>query len=108
MITAPIDVTDHRDVATTDISSAFLQDKINELVPVVSKGIMVHLLLKIDPIYENFVHVNQDGKKVLESNLWVYESSKLILQKTSYIIVRNGLIINSYNLCTTNKVIKGK
>ena len=102
MITAPIYVTDHRDVATIDISSAFLQDKINELVPVVSKGIMVHLLLKIDPIYENFVHVK------LEINLWVYESSKFILQKPSYIIVRNGLLINSYNLCTTNKVIKGK
>ena len=65
MITAAIDATEKRDVATADISGAFLQAEIDELVLVVFEGVMVDLLLKTDPIYQKFVHVNRNGKKVL-------------------------------------------
>jgi hypothetical protein len=65
MITSTIDASKHRDVATADISSAFLQADIDELVLVMFEGVMVDLLIKIDPIYGNFVHTTKQGKKLL-------------------------------------------
>ena len=48
MITAAIDAMEHRDVATADISGAFLQADIDEHVLVIFEGVMVDLLLKTD------------------------------------------------------------
>ena len=48
MITAAIDAMEHRDVATADISGAFLQADIDEHVLVIFEGMMVDLLLKTD------------------------------------------------------------
>ena len=113
MITAAIDATEHRDVATADISGAFLQADIDELVLVMFEGVMVDLLMKTDPIYKNFVHINKTGKKVLYVKLTkamygCMKAARLFYENLSTYLLEMGFKINAYDLCTANKIIDGK
>jgi hypothetical protein len=42
-----------------------LQADIDEVMLVMFEAIMVDLLIKTDPIYEQYVHVIRNGKKLL-------------------------------------------
>ena len=113
MITAAIDATEQRDVATADISGAFLQADIDELVLVMFEGVMVDLLIKTDPMYANFVHVNKTGKKTLYVKLTkamygCMKAARLFYENLSSFLVELGFKINPYDLCTANKIIHGK
>jgi hypothetical protein len=113
MITSAIDASEHRDVATADISGAFLQADIDELVLVMFEGVMVDLLIKTDPIYGNFVHTTKQGKKLLYVKLTkamygCMKAARLFYENLSTYLLQIGFVINEYDMCTANKIINGK
>ncbi len=65
MLSATIDATEGRDVATVDISGAFMQADIDELVHVKFEGEIAEMLVKMDPkLYRKYVK-DENGKTVL-------------------------------------------
>jgi hypothetical protein len=113
MITSAIDASEKRDVATADISGAFLQADIDELVLVMFEGVMVDLLIKTDPIYGNFVHTTKQGKKLLYVKLTkamygCMKAARLFYENLSTYLIQIGFVINEYDMCTANKIIDGK
>jgi hypothetical protein len=113
MITSAIDASERRDVATADISGAFLQADIDELVLVMFEGVMVDLLIKTDPIYEKFIHVTKSGKKILYVKLTkamygCMKAARLFYENLSTYLLKIGFTINEYDICTANKIINGK
>ena len=64
MLTCVIEAEEERDVATSDVSGAFLQVEMDEFVALVFTRSMVNLLIRIDVTYRKFTYVIKMGEKV--------------------------------------------
>jgi hypothetical protein len=100
-------------VATVDITGAFMQADIDEVVHVRFEGEIAEMLVRMDPnLYRKYLR-DENGKAILYVELlnalcgtlryallfWKLPSSKLILW---------GFTINPYDGCVANKMIDGK
>jgi hypothetical protein len=113
LLTATIDATEGRDVATMDIPAAFMQADIDEVVHVKFEGEMAEMLVKMDPkLYRKFVK-NENGKTVLYVELLkalygTMRAALLFWKLLSRKLVEWGFEINPYDWCVANKMINGK
>ena len=112
MLSCVIDAIEEHDVATCDISGAFIQADINDFVTVKFEREMVDLLVATDPIYERYVHITIIGHKVLYVKLKkaLYEilmAAKLFFLNLTDFLKTIGFVINQYELCAYTKTIEG-
>ena len=97
-------------------SGAFLKTEMpeeDEDVTVVFEGQMVDLLIRTDPKYEKYVHINKAGKKVLYVRLkkamyGCLRAARLFYDNLAGQLESMGFKINRYDLCVANKIIDGK
>ena len=103
-----------RKVIIVDISGAFLQVNIDEMVTVIFKGTMVDLLIRTDHMYTKYVHTNKkSGKRVIYVQLTkamygCIKAACLFWENLSTQLKSMGFTINDYDMCVTNKMIDGK
>ena len=113
MLSAVIDATEGRDVATVDIPGAFMQADIDEVVHVKFEGEIAEMLVKLDPqLYRKYVK-DENGKTVLYVELLkalygTLKAALLFWKLLSKQLVSWGFEINPYDWCVANKTIDGK
>jgi hypothetical protein len=113
MLSAVIDATERRDVATVDIPGAFMQADIDEVVHVKFEGEIAEMLVKLDPkLYRKYVR-DENGKSVLYVELLkalygTLKAALLFWKLLSKKLVSWGFVINPYDWCVANKMIDGK
>jgi hypothetical protein len=113
LLSATIDAMQRRDVATVDIPGAFMQADIDELVHVKFEGKIAEMLVRIDPkLYRKYVK-NENGKTVLYVELrkalyGTLKAALLFWKLLSSKLVEWGFIINPYDWCVANRIVKGK
>jgi hypothetical protein len=112
LLTCVIDAEERRDVATVDISGAFMQADMDDLVHMRLEGKMAELLVKLDPkLYRKYVQTEgKKGKKVLyvELKKALYGTLKAALLFCAP-LKKWGFKINPYDWwCVANKMIDGK
>jgi hypothetical protein len=113
MLSAVIDATEGRDVATVDIPGAFMQADIDEVVHVKFEGEIAEMLVKLDPkLYRKYVK-DENGKSVLYVELLkalygTLKAALLFWKLLSGKLVSWGFVINPYDWCVANKMINGK
>ena len=117
-ITSAIDAKERREVATVDIPNAFIQTKIDykngdELIVMKVRGVVVDLLVELDPTrYGTFV-MYEKGKKViylvvLRAIYGMLQSALLFYKKFRKDLEREGFLFNPYDPCVANKYVRGK
>jgi hypothetical protein len=113
MISCVIDAKEKRDVATADIPGAFLQADMDELVYMKLDGVMVDILMELDPKKYGPHVVTHHGKKTVYVQLvkalyGTLRAALLFWRKLSQTLVGWGFVINQYDQCVANKIINGK
>ena len=115
-LTAVIDAMERRYVAVMDVPGAFLQADMpeDETVHIRITGVMVDILLEIDPeMYGPYV-VMEGKEKVLYLELLkalygTLRAARLFWEKLSGILIKEwGFEANPYDSCVVNKMINGK
>ena len=101
-----------RDVATCDVPGAYLHADMPDFVIMKFEGHVVDVLIQIDKNYENFV-VIENGKRVIYVRLLkaLYGCVKAALlwyELFSSTLVHMGFLLNPYDPCIANKMIKEK
>jgi hypothetical protein len=112
MLSCTIDAKEGRDVATADIPGAFMQADMDEVVHMRLEGVMVELLLELDPKKYGSHVVEHHGKKVLYVQLMkalygTLRAALLFWQKLTQTLTTWGFKINQYDQCVANKMIHG-
>ena len=114
MISAVIEASEGRDVATVDIPGAFMHADIDEAVHVKFEGAIEDMLVKLDPkLYRKYVK-DENGKTVLyvELRKALYGTLKaaLLFWKllSKQLVSSWEFVINPYDWCIANKMIDGK
>ena len=112
-LTDVIDTLESLEVAVLDVTGAFMQADIDELVHVRFTGEMVAMLLHIDnDMYRDYV-VIEKGEKVMYMELLkalygMLRAARLFWQKLSKQLIDGwGFTPNQYNDCVVNKTING-
>ena len=111
-ITAVIDATERRDVATVDIPGAFMQADIDETVIVRFTDEMAILLARIDPdLYDPYLEY-ENGKPVLYAKLLkalygTVQAALLFWKELTSFLVSHGFELNENDLCLMEKEING-
>ena len=113
LLTAAIDAAEKRFVATCDITGAFLKAYMDEFVLIVLYDREIDALIQANPMYEEFVHILDNGRRVLYLELvkamyGCLKSARLFWDHLSNFISKMGFTQNQYDLCVANKVIDGK
>jgi hypothetical protein len=104
MLSATIDVMEERDVAMVDISGAFMQANIDEVVHVKFEGKIAEMLVKLDPqLFRKYVK-DENGKSVLYVELLkalygTLKAALLFWKLLSSKLVSWGFVINPYDWC---------
>ena len=112
-ITSTIEAKEERDVATVDIPGAFMQTEQEGTVHVKLEGVMVRLLMKVNPgKYDNQVQWF-NGKPVLYAKLkkalyGTLQAALLFWKSLSTKLKHWGFEINPYDWCVANKIIDNK
>jgi hypothetical protein len=97
-----------------DILGAVMHANINELIHVHLEDPMAELLTCIDPDKYQINMVEENGKKVLYVMLWkalygTLQAALLFWENLSKFLTKElGFMVNPYDRCVVNKVIKGK
>jgi hypothetical protein len=115
MLTAVIEAKEGRDVATCDIPNAFFQTKVEELdkqgnsIIMKIRGVLVELLVRIVPEFEEFVIEEGSGRvlylHVKKTIYGMLESALLFYKKLSDDLIKFGFQVNPYDPCVANKLI---
>eukprot|EP00957_Ditylum_brightwellii_P118827 9063876-Ditylum_brightwellii.AAC.1 len=101
-ITSMIDAKENRDVATTDMTGAYLKAEMDDYVIMVLEGSLAELLVKTVPtIYRTHVQLKMALYSCLKSALLFYKQLLEDLQEYEF-------IVNLYYPCVANKMVKGK
>ena len=110
-----INAIEKREVVTCDIPGAFLQSDWPEDKPTYLKfnGIMVDMLVEIDPSLRQHVITTRQGHKLMygKLNKAIYGTllgSILFYEKLAKQLYEWEFIMNPYDACTWNKMIDGK
>ena len=112
LLSCVIDAMEGRDVATIDISGAFMKADIEDVVHMKLEGKMAKLLVRIDPKL-NHKHVQmQGGKQVLYVELkkalyGTLKAALLFWKKFTTKLKQWGFEVNPYDWCVMNKTIGG-
>jgi hypothetical protein len=119
ILTCVIDSYENRDVMTADIPNAFIQAEMpeimkgNERIMMKIQGILVDMLVDINPNLYSSKIVFENGKKVIY--VWVLkaiygmlEAALLWYKKFKLKLEQNGFKFNPYDPCVANKDVKGK
>jgi Reverse transcriptase (RNA-dependent DNA polymerase)/Zinc knuckle len=111
-LTSVIDAREHRDVATVDVPGAFMQADMDDVVYMRLDGVMVDLLIEIDPSYNEFVTLEK-GKRVLYVRLvkalyGTLKAAMLFWKKLTGVLESWGFVVNPYDRCVANKMVNGK
>ena len=109
-----IDTMQQRDVATVDISGAFMQSDIEgDNVHVKLEEKMAELFVKLDPkLYRKYIH-DKNGRTVMYAKLkkaiyGTLQAAMLFWNKLSGCLEEWGFTINPYDLCVANKIANGE
>ena len=110
-----IDASENRDVATFDVTGAFLQPELpenDEKVLLKLKGIFVDIMCETNPEYTETV-IYENGVKtlyllVLRSIYGCIQAAMLWYELYTEELVNIGFKINPYDKCVANKMVKGK
>ena len=114
LITCAIEAAEHRVVAVTDISGAFLQADMDDVVHVVYENEMVDLMIETDEKYKKYVYTTKTGKRLLYVQLkkamyGCMKSARLFWNNlSSYLVKEMNFKLNPYDSCVANKEINGK
>jgi hypothetical protein len=117
-LTSVIDAHEERDVMTCDIPNAFIQaempstDDGEEKVLMKITGVLVELLVALDPELYNSKIVFENGKKVLYVTILraiygMLEAALLWYRKFKKDLEGEGFEFNPYDPCVANKMING-
>jgi hypothetical protein len=112
MLTMMIEAKELRDVATCDISGAFLHTDIDEETFVVVDGALVDVLIQANKAYAKFMHTTNSGKKLifLRLNKALYgtvKAARLFWESLHGTLKNMGFTENKYDKCVVNKIING-
>ncbi len=116
MLTCVIDTLKDQDIPVIDIPNAFIQTVVKDeehCVVICIRGPLVDILVGIAPdIYGPYVSTNKAGQKVLLVQCLnaVYRTmvaALLYYKKFVKSLTKQGYMINPYNGCVANKVVKG-
>ena len=113
MISSVIDALEKRDVSILDISGAFMQADMDEIVHIKFEGEIAEMLMKMDPkLYWKYIK-DEHGKPVLYVELLkalygTMQAALLFWKKLTSKLVAWGFVINPSDWCVANKVINGK
>jgi hypothetical protein len=119
MLTAVVDATEERDVATVDIPNAFVQTVVADeeedyRVIVRLRGRIVDILCEIaSETYLPFVTANKKGERILivqcmNALYGTMVASLLYYKKFVRGLKREGFRLNPYDACVANKRVDGK
>ena len=117
LLTSIVDAHERRHVVVIDIPNAYIQTRVNDpkdRVIIWIRGVVVDWLVKIAPeVYGPFVTTDKKGNKVLLVECWnaIYGTmiaGLLYYRKFSESLAEQGYVVNAYDPCVCNKMIKGK
>ena len=117
ILTSLINKMEEREVAIVDISNAFIQTEVTDdknRVIICIRGMLVDILVKITPDeYKDYVEVNNKGEKqilveCLNALYGTMMASLLYYKKFTARFENAGFVINQYNPCIWNRIVKGK
>lgn len=118
-ITTAIDAHEGRDVMTNDVPNAFIQTKMpitkdgEDRVIMKITGVLVDMLLELDPeTYSKFV-VIEKGRKVIYTAVLQAIYGMLVASLLWYLRFRKdlesiGFVFNNYDPCVANRIVNGK
>jgi Reverse transcriptase (RNA-dependent DNA polymerase) len=112
MVSLMIDSLEQRDVATADVTGAYLNADMDEFVLIKLSGDATDIMCTANNEYKNFV-TTENGKKVLYLQLLkalygCVRSALLWYELFVSTLEEMGFILNPYDLCVANKTINGK
>lgn len=112
MLSIMIDAHEGRDVATADVTGAYLKAYMTDFVIMKFTGDPVDILCKMNPRHNKFV-VIENGTKVLYVRLVkaIYgcvKSAMLWYDLFTGTLKEMGFVLNPYDPCIANSTIKGK
>ena len=113
-ITAVIDAQEGCDIACFDIPGAFLHADVNKDISMVLKGRLAELMVQVAPnLYRKYITVNRKGTAILyvkmQKALYGLQRSALLFYKKPVAdLESDGFVLNPYDSCVANKVVKGK
>ena len=117
-LTCAIEAREGRDIMTNDIPNAFVQTqaknyKNGDRITLKIEGILVDMLLELDPHLYGSAVTEENGKKVLyvlvEKAIYgMLQSSLLYYKKFRKDIEGIGFKVNPYDPCVANRIVNGK
>ena len=112
MLALMIAALEGRDVAIADVTGAYLNADMGDLVHMKFQGATVDIMCEIDPTMEEFVVIEQ-GQRTLYVQLMkalygCVQSALLWYQMFSTTLIDMGFKLNPYDLCVANATINGK
>ena len=116
MVTCVIDAFERRDMMSLDLPNAYIQTLMPEdakaRVMMKITGSLVDMMIKIDPIYRDYV-VMENGKRViyvqvLRAIYGMLEAGMLWYKKLRADLEADGFVFNPYDPCVANKIVNGK
>jgi hypothetical protein len=117
LLTSLVDAQENRDVAIVDIPNAFIQTVVEndeDKVVMRIRGHMVDVLVKVAPrVYGPYVSTNKQGRKqllveCLNAIYGTMVASLLYYCKFTRSLKNQGYVMNPYDPCVWNKMIKKK
>ena len=112
--TAVIDRHEGRNIACYVIPEALLHMDLDEDVTMVLKGRLTELMVQVAPnLYRKYITVDKKGMAILYVKMQkalygLLRSALLFYKKLVSDIERNGFMLNQYDPCVANKIVKGK
>ena len=112
MLTILIDAHEGRDVATADITGAYLNAEMDDFVVMKFEGREVDILCQLNPTHRQHV-VMENGKptlyvRLLKALYGCVRSALLWYVLFSGTLKKQGYVLNPYDPCVANKIIEGK
>jgi hypothetical protein len=117
LLTCIVDAEEGRDVAVIDIPNAFIQTRVEEekdMAFIKIRGILVDILVDIAPdVYKAYVTKDKKGvaQLLVQCQNAIYGTmvaSLLCYRKFAKSLTSIGFVINPYDLCVANKMVRGK
>ena len=113
-LTAMVDAWENKKVAVLEVSGAFMQVDMDELVHIRFCGEMVDKLLDIDhELYSSYITEEHREKvmyvELLKALYGTLQAARLFWEKLQAKLVKDwGFVLNRYDSCVVNKMVDGK
>ena len=113
MLTSAIESHKVREVATIDISGAYLHTNTDEEIVMLLRGKLAELMAEVEPkLYHKYIQKDKKGNSILYVKMQkalygLLRNALLFYQKLVGDLKRYGFTINPYNPCVANADING-